>query len=88
MSPADLPNPLRKHSVVVTQYVDEPVGAMTSRPSGGGHFTDVLLRPQVTVASADQVDKAHGLHEQANQLCFIAQSVSVLVRHEPTVTSR
>lgn len=77
-----------KHGVVVTEYVDEPVGTMTSRPTGGGRFTDVLLRPRVTVASADQVDKAHGLHEQAGELCFIAQSVSVPVRHEPTVASR
>jgi organic hydroperoxide reductase OsmC/OhrA len=77
-----------KHGVVVLEYVDEPVGTMTSKPTGGGRFTDVLLRPHVTVASPDQVDKGRALHEQANELCFIAQSVSVPVRHEPTVVSR
>jgi hypothetical protein len=29
------------------------------------------------------VDAAEGLHERANQLCFIARSVSFPVRHEP-----
>ena len=77
-----------KHGVVVMEYVDEPVVTMTSRPAGGGHFTDVLLRPHVTVASADHVDKGRALHEQANKLCFIAQSVSLPIRHEPTVVSR
>jgi organic hydroperoxide reductase OsmC/OhrA len=56
--------------------------------TGGGRFTDVLLRPHVTVAGADQMNKDQALHEQANELCFIAQSVNVPVRHKPTAVSR
>ncbi|GAB3153491.1 OsmC family protein [Micromonospora sonneratiae] len=71
--------------VVVTGYVDNPVGTMEETPDGGGHFTEVVLRPQVTVAAEDQVEKATALHETAHQLCFIANSVSFPVRNEPVI---
>jgi organic hydroperoxide reductase OsmC/OhrA len=73
--------------VVVTEYVDEPVGTMRTGAGGGGRFTDVLLRPRVVVAAADQCEEAAALHDRAHELCFIAQSVSCPVRHEPTVRS-
>jgi len=49
-------------------------------------FTDVLLRPEVTVAEPGMVAAAAGLHERANRLCFIARSVAFPVRHEPRTT--
>ena len=50
-----------------------------------GAFVDVLLRPEVTVASADMVEAATAAHARANELCFIANSVNFPVRHEPTI---
>ncbi len=38
--------------VVVTGYVDRPWGEMTEEADGGGRFTRVVLRPEVTVADA------------------------------------
>ncbi|RYU12745.1 OsmC family protein [Nocardioides iriomotensis] len=72
--------------VVVTSYVDEAHGSMTTDPDGSGRFTEALLRPRVTVADASMVAAAEKAHHRANQLCFIANSVSFPVRHEP-VTS-
>jgi organic hydroperoxide reductase OsmC/OhrA len=71
--------------IVVTEYTDEAHGAMTETTDGGGHFTEVVLRPRVTVASPDMVDKAAGLHREAHEKCFIASSVNFPVRHEPVV---
>jgi organic hydroperoxide reductase OsmC/OhrA len=72
--------------VVVTEYSDTPAGTMTmDATGGGGQFTDVLLRPEVTVADASMTDKAKALHDEINALCFIARSVSFPVRHEPAV---
>src|SRR6266567_2632159 len=48
--------------IVVTGYTDEAHGTMTETTDGGGHFTEVVLRPRVTVASPDMVQKAAGLH--------------------------
>ena len=74
--------------VVVLEYVDRPLGTMVTGPDGAGEFTDVLLRPSVVVANPEQVDRAQTLHARANQMCFIARSVSFPVRHEPTAVPR
>ncbi|HEY9564877.1 MAG TPA: OsmC family protein [Nocardioides sp.] len=73
-----------QHGVVVTAYDDSPVGAMVTSGQGG-HFTSVVLRPQVTVASADQVETALAIHREASENCFIAASVNFPVTHEPSV---
>lgn len=71
------------NGVVVLGYVDEPVGTMSTNRGGGGQFTEVVLRPRVTVAAEDQVAKAEKLHAKANELCFIASSVNFPVHHAP-----
>ena len=72
--------------VVVTDYADTPVGTMAmDAEGGGGQFTDVLLRPAVTVADPSMTGKAMDLHGEVGALCFIARSVGFPVRHEPTV---
>ena len=70
--------------VVVTGYVDHARGTM-AQGSDGGRFTEVVLRPEVTVASTTMVDAAMGLHAAAHQACFIANSVNFPVRHQPRV---
>jgi organic hydroperoxide reductase OsmC/OhrA len=72
--------------VAVTAYDDAPYGLMAETEDGGGHFTEVLLRPRVTIADADMAEKAMTLHEDASEKCFIASSVNFPVRHEPAVT--
>ena len=73
--------------VVVTGYEDAPYGLMAETEDGGGHFTEVVLRPRVTVASAGMAGQAEKLHEEASEKCFIASSVNFPVRHEPSVTA-
>jgi organic hydroperoxide reductase OsmC/OhrA len=71
--------------IVVTAYTDNPRGTMTETPDGGGHFTEVALRPEVTVAAPEMAEQATALHEAAHKLCFIARSVNFPVRHEPVI---
>ena len=70
--------------VVVTGYVDHAHGTMTETGEGG-HFTEVVLRPQVRVASPAMVDAATALHAAAHRACFIASSVKFPVHHQPRV---
>src|SRR6266511_781070 len=70
--------------VVITGYVDNAHGTMTE-PGDGGHFTEVVLQPQVTVESPSMVEAAARLHADAHRACFIANSVNFPVRHEPTI---
>jgi organic hydroperoxide reductase OsmC/OhrA len=69
--------------VVVTQYIDDPVGTMIEVPGGGGHFTEVTLHPLVTVADAGMIPQAQTLHNAAHKKCFIANSCNFPVRHVP-----
>ncbi|MDH6578449.1 OsmC family protein [Kitasatospora sp. MAP5-34] len=73
------------NGVVVTSYVDEPVGTM-AETADGGHFTEAVLRPRIEVAEASMAERAVTLHTDAHRSCFIANSVNFPVRHEPTVT--
>lgn len=72
--------------LIVTGYTDTPSGTMAmDAAGGGGQFTEVVLRPVVTVAEAWMVGGAEVLHDEIGALCFIARSVSFPVRHEPAV---
>ena len=75
-------------SVVVVAYEDHPHGVMEQDASGGGRFTEVVLRPAVTVADESMVERALELHPSAHEHCFIANSVNFPVRHEPRVRHR
>ncbi|HWJ67980.1 MAG TPA: OsmC family protein [Nocardioides sp.] len=72
------------HGVVVVAYDDSPVGTM-EQVGQGGRFTEVVLRPRVTVADSSMVEAAGAIHGEAGRNCFIAASVSFPVRHEPVV---
>ena len=71
--------------VVVTDYVDDASGTMVMTPDRGGHFTEVVLRPNVTLKRGGDAALARELHERAHQLCFIANSVNFPVRCEPAI---
>jgi organic hydroperoxide reductase OsmC/OhrA len=73
--------------VVVTSYADEARGAMEETEDGSGQFSEVVLRPRVTVLSPDMVAAGVSLHEEAHAKCFIARSVNFPVRHEPVVAA-
>ncbi len=71
--------------VVVLSYSDNAVGTMEETANGSGRFTEVVLRPQVTIANARMLEPAYRLHAQAHEKCFIANSVNFPVRHEPAI---
>ncbi|MFG6403417.1 MULTISPECIES: OsmC family protein [unclassified Microbacterium] len=72
-----------KVGVVVVGYEDDASATLVEDGRGGGAFTEVVLHPRVTVADASMVDAATAAHVQANEWCFIANSVNFPVRHEP-----
>lgn len=74
--------------IIVTAYVDQASGLMAETADGGGKFEQVMLNPVVTVQSASMVEPAELIHEKANRLCFIANSVNFPVVHHPTTDYR
>jgi len=71
--------------VHVISYVDYAEGTMEETSNGGGRFSEVILAPQVTVASPEMLEKAKLLHTKANEFCFIANSVNFPVKHSPAI---
>ncbi len=73
------------HEVVVTAYVDEASGTMSTTPEGGGVFRQVTLHPRVTVSATSDPELARRLHDDAHAACFIASSVAFPVHHDPQI---
>lgn len=74
--------------VKVVEYLDEATGKMNETEEGSGYFTEVTLCPVVVVSDDNMINKAMELHQQANKMCFIANSVTFPVRHKPVIKVR
>ena len=70
--------------VVVVAYDDSAEGTMATE-GDGGRFTEVVLRPVVTIRADSDPGKALAAHEAAHHACFIANSVNFPVRCEPRI---
>lgn len=70
--------------IVVTDYVDEPIGIGEMTAGGAGRFVEAVLRPTITVKAGADLALAEALHHRIPEVCFIARSVAFPVRHEPT----
>ena len=71
--------------IIITAYQDEAAGEMVMDTDGGGHFSTVTLRPNVTISAGDR-SEALRIHKIAHEKCFIARSVNFPVHHEPTIS--
>lgn len=76
--------------VVVVGYTDRASGTMRVWGAGHGQFTEVVLRPCVTLARGERADgrtvsddELRALHAHAHEHCFIARSVNFPVRLDP-----
>jgi organic hydroperoxide reductase OsmC/OhrA len=70
---------------IVDSYMDEAIGTLAKNANGKFAMTEVVLRPKVVFAgerrpTAGEVDE---LHHRAHEECFIANSVTTIVRWEP-----
>jgi organic hydroperoxide reductase OsmC/OhrA len=76
-----------RHKLRVVAYEDDVRGTMSVDGRGGGKFEEVVLHPRATFAAgttAADVERAAELHETAHELCFIANSCSVPIHHQPS----
>lgn len=72
--------------VVVTGYIDDAEGTMDEGSARQpGRFTEVVLRPRVTIGAGSDAALAASLHEKAHHACFLANSVNFPVHCEPII---
>lgn len=72
------------NNIVVLKYTDKATASMQVNENGGGHFTEVILHPIVTITDNTLIEKANALHKKANALCFIANSCNFVIHHKAT----
>lgn len=72
-----------KHEIVVLEYIDHAEGTMVEEVDGSGKFKEIILRPEVLISRKEQIDLANSLHQEANKMCFIANSLNFSVTHQP-----
>ena len=73
------------NKIIVTDYIDNATGTMEETANGSGKFTHVTLYPIVTITDKNMQQKAKELHEEANKLCFIANSCNFKIAHHPII---
>jgi organic hydroperoxide reductase OsmC/OhrA len=71
------------HNIVVTKYSDDATGVMEETENGSGKFVGVTLYPTVAITDKTKITLANTLHEEANKMCFIANSCNFDVAHKP-----
>jgi organic hydroperoxide reductase OsmC/OhrA len=70
--------------IAVIAYEDIAEGMMAIKDKRM-RFTEVVLRPRVTITAGADAERAMTLHEQAHLECFIASSVNFPVLHEASI---
>ena len=73
------------NGIVVVAYEDSAEGTMVEEADGAGQFSNVTLRPRVTIEAGGDVEKAKHLHHDASDKCFIARSMNFPVDHVPEI---
>jgi len=73
--------------IVVTAYQDTPEGLGEVSPGGAGRFIAATLRPQITVRPGADMERAHAIHHEIHNVCFIARSVNFPITIEPQVVT-
>ena len=76
-----------REGVNVLAYEDDVRGTLKFDDRGGGKFEEVVLHRAVTISGDSDRELAERLHERAHELCYIAASCSVPIRHEPKTIS-
>jgi organic hydroperoxide reductase OsmC/OhrA len=70
--------------IAVVSYEDSVIGTVAPR-GYEAKFVDVLLHPKVVLEPGSDIEKAKALHENAHNICVVANSINFPVRYEAEV---
>jgi len=74
------------NGIVVLSYLDKATGTMLETKQGKGYFSEVALLPSVIIAKPENLATAKALHQQAKEMCFIANSCNFPIHHKPNIS--
>ena len=73
-----------QNGLEVVSYTDNAEATLEVQENGSGRFVEVRLYPKVGILQKDKIELANRLHTKANELCFIANSCSFKIVHQPS----
>ena len=73
--------------IEVCRYTDQAEAILDLQADGSGRISKVVLRPHVVIADPSRMEQALSLHQEANRLCFIANSCNFPVEHQATCSA-
>jgi len=68
------------HKIIVTEYQDQPFALFEVEPSGDGKIKEATLHPKILITTAEKIEEAKRLHEEAHKKCFIAKAVNFPIK--------
>lgn len=71
--------------ITLLAYEDQATLTLTVAADGSGRITHATLHPTCTIAATDAIALATQLHDQAHQLCFIANSCNFPIKIKPLI---
>ncbi len=74
-----------ENNITVTSYIDKATAVMQIDNSGSGAFKSLCLNPLVGISGDNDADKAKSLHNAANKMCFIANSLNFKIDHQAKI---
>ncbi len=74
-----------QNQIEVLNYTDNAEAILEVESTGSGKFTKVILNSIVVIKNESQKELALSLHEEANKLCFIANSCNFPITHRAEV---
>tara|TARA_R110002012_G_scaffold157293_3_gene318457 strand:+ start:747 stop:1220 length:474 start_codon:yes stop_codon:yes gene_type:complete len=74
------------NNIVVSSYKDLATGIMEEIENGSGKFTSIELNPKIRISTKADLKLAELLHEKANSMCFIANSLNFKVTHKAIIS--
>ena len=75
----------QQNGINLVDYTDNAVGVLELNSDGSGAFTSVMLNLVITISQEHMKDKAISLHNEANNLCFIANSCNFPIEHNVVI---
>jgi len=75
----------RAQGVEVLFYQSSAMARRVEGPDGGPHYTDLIVRPHVTVRTEDEARLAQGIFETLPERCFPSSMLRLTPRIEPLI---
>lgn len=73
----------QQNNIVVLNYEAEAEAILVTDQLGKGKITQVILQPKIRLKSLIPMTTFQELHDQAHELCFIANSVNIEIAIVP-----